>query len=497
MSEAGDEREAFFQQAERMQQVLDLAREVNSTGALQDLLLACFGGLARALPYDEAFLAIDEGEHLRAFFVSRGQEGLVEAVLTRADTPLTTRVLERDEHLLIGDLTDRRTVEEFPSKVYSATPGEEATPNMRSCLCVPVHADPVRGVLSVQCKDPGVYERGELEHLATLAELIGVAFKRVRWQHRDAIRADLAGAGQHTADAERFFEVLLEKTAERWGVEGGLLLELADDAFLARARLPASAEPLSELEVVPRESLSWARDGVRVLAAAALPDALKGEFAAEGHVLAFVLSVDSLCCVMLLGGRPFTRWDLEQSTFLCEEIRPHLENLVLYRKLAEEAIRDPLTGAFNRRYFMLEASEAIARARRYEEFFGLLVVDLRHFSEVNNRFGHQVGDRVLSRVAASLRASLRATDQLFRVGGDEFVLLLPHVSQEAALTAAQRYAVALRSDEELRRYDVSANIGCAVYPMDGEDIDDLLEVGDRRMYAAKAAGVDVAERIED
>lgn len=496
MGEAGSEEEAFLRQAERMQQVLDLAREVNSTGALRDLLLACFGGLARALPYDEAFLAIDEGEHLRAFFVVHGQEGLTETVFGREDTPLTTRVLERDEHLLIGDLTDQHTLEEFPSKVYVATPGQEESAVMRSCLLVPVRADPVRGVLSVQCKEASVYERGELEHLATLAELIGVAFKRVRWQHRDAIRADLAEAGQHTSDATRFFEVLLGKTTERWGVEGGVLLELTDDVLTTRVELPADPSA-QERAVLPRSSLAWAEDGARVIAADELPPGLRETFAADGDVLAFVLTVDSLCCVMLLGGRRFTRWDLEQSTFLCDEVRPHLENLVLYRKLAEEAIRDPLTGAFNRRYFMLEASEAIASARRYDEFFGLLVIDLRRFSEVNNRFGHQVGDRVLSRVAAALRASLRATDQLFRVGGDEFVLLLPHVSQGSALTAAHRYAAALRSDEELARYDVSANIGCAVYPADGENIDDLLEVGDRRMYAAKAAGVDVAEPTDD
>jgi diguanylate cyclase (GGDEF)-like protein len=170
---------------------------------------------------------------------------------------------------------------------------------------------------------------------------------------------------------------------------------------------------------------------------------------------------------------------------------------MLYRKLAEEAIRDPLTGAFNRRYFIMKAEEALSHAARYGHTVALLVVDLQRFSDVNDEFGHKTGDRVLALVANAFTQSLRASDTFFRIGGDEFVMLLPQADTDAAKRAAERCAAALPAEPELARYSVRANVGWAVYPADGATVDDLLETGDRRMYVAKTAGEDVYDPAQE
>lgn len=159
------------------------------------------------------------------------------------------------------------------------------------------------------------------------------------------------------------------------------------------------------------------------------------------------------------------------------------------RRLTELAIRDPLTGAYNRRHFLSESERAAVRARRYGEAAAIAVVDLDNFKEINDVWGHQAGDETLVRVNRALRARLRSADVLGRIGGDEFAALILHVNPVQALHVADemRESVAqvgreLRS--EGRRNQLGASVGVA--QLDGTtDVEDLLDLADRRMYDDK------------
>jgi diguanylate cyclase (GGDEF)-like protein len=159
------------------------------------------------------------------------------------------------------------------------------------------------------------------------------------------------------------------------------------------------------------------------------------------------------------------------------------------RRLTELAIRDPLTGAYNRRHFAAEAERASARSRRYDEAGAIAVVDLDHFKEINDRWGHATGDEALVRVYRALRSRLRSTDVLGRIGGDEFAALILHVDPLGAARVAEelREAVAGVGAEltaEGRRNRLGASVGIA--PLDpDEDIDALIDLADRRMYDDK------------
>jgi diguanylate cyclase (GGDEF)-like protein len=163
---------------------------------------------------------------------------------------------------------------------------------------------------------------------------------------------------------------------------------------------------------------------------------------------------------------------------------------------SEERLRhlsehDALTGLPNRLLLDDRLQTGIERAKRFETTLGLLMVDLDGFKEVNDAFGHHVGDMVLCELASRMAAAVRTTDTVARMGGDEFIILLPdlHGADEAEMIAAKIVAgssIPIRVDEA--PVGMTVSIGVATYPHDGSDADSLLRCADEAMYAAKQEG---------
>jgi diguanylate cyclase (GGDEF)-like protein/PAS domain S-box-containing protein len=154
------------------------------------------------------------------------------------------------------------------------------------------------------------------------------------------------------------------------------------------------------------------------------------------------------------------------------------------------AHHDALTALPNRTLFNDRAEQAIALAARAREHVGILLIDLNRFKPINDTYGHLAGDIVLQTVASRLKDTLRASDTVARIGGDEFVVVLPMLTgpagaDEVAAKLDQALAPAMRvGAHELH---VGASIGVAVYPRDGGDVQTLLRVADAAMYARKAS----------
>jgi diguanylate cyclase (GGDEF)-like protein len=164
------------------------------------------------------------------------------------------------------------------------------------------------------------------------------------------------------------------------------------------------------------------------------------------------------------------------------------------RKLEDLAIQDPLTGLHNRRYFMLSASEHLRLATRRGNSFCVLMVDLDHFKQINDTFGHATGDQVIRLTSDVLRQELRASDVLARFGGEEFIACLPDTDQESALVAAERIRLNLErsnlpdaqgQDAALK---VTASIGIAAARGSSESLEVLIERADQALYEAKHGG---------
>jgi diguanylate cyclase (GGDEF)-like protein len=159
------------------------------------------------------------------------------------------------------------------------------------------------------------------------------------------------------------------------------------------------------------------------------------------------------------------------------------------KTLQLNAVTDPLTGLYNRRLFSETFEKELNRARRYGLPLGLVVLDLHRFKEVNDKHGHPRGDEVLRSAAATLRKALRTSDSAFRIGGDEFALLLPQTDAEQALALSRRVETVFA--EMLQPLQLSVGVsmdhGVATFPQDGEQADQLIRVADERLYRLKHA----------
>jgi two-component system, cell cycle response regulator len=161
-------------------------------------------------------------------------------------------------------------------------------------------------------------------------------------------------------------------------------------------------------------------------------------------------------------------------------------------KLEQLAATDPLTGAANRREFIQQVEAEIARARRGGAPFSLLALDLDHFKLINDNYGHQVGDEVLQRFVQKCLKAIRPYDGVARVGGEEFMVLLPRAALDVARSIAERVRGAVATEEfhtgTGRAVAVTVSVGISEFGRDGDTIDTLLRVADERLYQAKHAG---------
>ena len=169
-----------------------------------------------------------------------------------------------------------------------------------------------------------------------------------------------------------------------------------------------------------------------------------------------------------------------------------VEVRLMEHDLRRSAFTDLLTGLPNRRAMLQRFEEEVARCKRQRESFGLVLFDIDLFKQINDTCGHYVGDAVLKHIASTLDHTKRAEDILGRIGGEEFLLLLPHHhTREESVRGADRLRTAVegaRSHEEMATPTASVSGGIAMYPEDGEGWDQLYMAADRRMYRAKRAG---------
>ncbi len=160
-----------------------------------------------------------------------------------------------------------------------------------------------------------------------------------------------------------------------------------------------------------------------------------------------------------------------------------LENARLFDQVRRLAVTDPLTGLFNYRTLINVMDSEIQRSRRTGRSFAILLLDLDGLKGINDRHGHLVGSRAICRLANVLRVHSRSMDTAARYGGDEFVVVLPEASSEAAASVSRRICERLAKDGEFPQVTVS--VGAAVFPRDGETIDALFNVADRALYVMK------------
>ena len=190
--------------------------------------------------------------------------------------------------------------------------------------------------------------------------------------------------------------------------------------------------------------------------------------------------------LQLVGGVAFVVASLR---YLSIRVEPRVleEHLRRNEELEDLSIRDPLTGAYNRRFHDEALAKWIDRSRHQGSVISVAHMDVDNLKEINDESGHAVGDEVLRLVATTAASVMRASDSIIRIGGDEFVLLFPETSREEAQSAVERLHMELAA-LPVRAEGISVSVGVASWPADGSDAATLSDAADRALYAVKRRG---------
>ncbi|ANI59126.1 diguanylate cyclase (GGDEF)-like protein [Pseudomonas sp. PvR086] len=167
-----------------------------------------------------------------------------------------------------------------------------------------------------------------------------------------------------------------------------------------------------------------------------------------------------------------------------------MRNALLYRAATQSALRDPLTDTGNRIAMDQTLQREIEMSRRHSQPLSLLMLDIDHFKQINDTYGHSAGDEVLKAVAASIKSQLRNVDMVFRFGGEEFMILLSNTSREAAAMVGERLRFAAQAQDyvaEGKTIELTVSLGCSTL-LPGESAESLLRRADSALYVAKREG---------
>ncbi|MCG8684745.1 MAG: GGDEF domain-containing protein [Desulfobacterales bacterium] len=169
-----------------------------------------------------------------------------------------------------------------------------------------------------------------------------------------------------------------------------------------------------------------------------------------------------------------------------------LANLDLRDSLRQQAIRDPLTGLYNRRYLLETMEHEISRSSRKKSEMGLMMIDLDYFKKFNDTYGHDIGDFILAEFGRLIQLIIREEDIACRYGGEEFTLMLPETGKNDTLKVAEK----IRNHIQAHKFyfnnksyaPITLSIGIAVFPHDGKTTSTLLKQADEALYQAKDQG---------
>jgi diguanylate cyclase (GGDEF)-like protein len=208
---------------------------------------------------------------------------------------------------------------------------------------------------------------------------------------------------------------------------------------------------------------------------------LRLALASRGNDIGFVTLIRA-------AGDGYKQQELDLLVLLGDQLAIAVQNARDYREKLEQAIRDPLTGLYNRRFFYEALEKEIQRSARYGTAVSLVLFDVDNFKSVNDSLGHAAGDDVLREIGRIVSRQIRPVDSFARLGGEEFGLLLPQTEQLDALLAAERLRTAISRNKILgdRRVTVSGGIACC--PGDAVALDELERRADAALYWAKRNG---------
>jgi two-component system, cell cycle response regulator len=340
------------------------------------------------------------------------------------------------------------------------------------------------------------------------------AYIRALTASRDQLRGYLALLGDTlsgTHDLGRILHVTLHTARAATGAQSGvvLLYDPATRMFVAQCAVGPPAADLGGLRLKPGEGLlgAVAESGVPARGRITDDTPLVALEPRSGTYVAVPFTAPHrpvhddeeeaargvLALYDRVGPDEFDEADLATLTTFAGQAAVALDNVRLHAEAQRLSLTDPLTGLFNYRYLRESLRREVERANRFGRTLTVVTLDLDHFKDVNDTYGHGAGDLVLAELARRIRSITREVDFAFRRGGEEFVILLPEADATGGAALARRLGTEVARSpicDSDHAISVTVSIGVAVYPEHGATGSAVLEAADLALYAAKAAGRD-------
>ena len=314
---------------------------------------------------------------------------------------------------------------------------------------------------------------------------------------------DVAKALTSSLDLDSILQTIMEKMAEYFQPDTWSLLmvdEQKNELYFAIA-VGSAAEALKNVRLKVGEGIAGhvAKYGEKLV----VPDVRADQRFAKRIDKVTQWENQSIICVPLraklrvLGVIQLVNVDMahfgHEEQFFLQALSDYaaiaIENARSVEKIQELTITDDCTGLYNARHLYKTLETEVYRSARFGYEFSVIFIDLDHFKQVNDTHGHLVGSKLLAEIGYLIKAQLRLIDFAFRYGGDEFVVLLPQTTKDAALVVARRLRDSLRSSifckEEGLNLNVRASIGLATYPHDAKTPHDIIRQADEMMYMVK------------
>ena len=318
---------------------------------------------------------------------------------------------------------------------------------------------------------------------------------------------DVAKALTSSLDLDTILQTIMEKLAAyfepaAWSL---LMLDETSEEFYYAAAVGKGCESVNALTLKTGETLArWVVEHGEPLVISDINGTLVSSRAATTNFSP--REVRWSACLSATGGKMlgviqlinvdmqvYTRNEILLQT-LADYAAIAIENARDVQRIQELSITDDCTGLYNARHLFTMLSEEVHRSQRFGYEFSLLFLDLDNFKRVNDEHGHLIGSKLLGQVGHSLRENLRLVDAAFRYGGDEFAIILPQTSTDAALLVARRLMVVFHGKHWLAgatpEISLRASVGIACYPVDATTPQTIVQRADEMMYQVKQAGRD-------
>jgi diguanylate cyclase (GGDEF)-like protein/PAS domain S-box-containing protein len=470
---------------EREQRILaealrDTAEALNSTLNFDGVLEKILENVERVVPIDAANIALLEGDQLH-YVRFHGYEDYkiteMETVrLSLGSFPIYQKVFETGEPAIIPD------THADPDWIITPIGGW-----IRSFAVMPIRIkEKVVGVLNLDGAILGLYTPEYIDRLRVFADQVAIAVENARLfataerQIKERKHAEEQLHKLSQAVEQSPVSIVITDTSGRIEYVNPRFVQLTgyalEEAIGENPRILKTEKTDAEIHRQLWETISAGKEWQGEF----INRKKNGDLYYESALISPIIDSNGVITHYLA-----VKEDITERKLAEEKI------LLLQAELREQAIRDPLTGLYNRRYLNEFMEHELARAARERYSVCFVMIDIDHFKKINDDFGHDAGDSILRKLANQLQSQARVVDIICRYGGEEFLAILPNVTAEIAYQITQRWRLYFMGSTlplEYNRAKATISCGISEYPAHGTVGSELIILADKAMYQAKANG---------